>query len=78
MDIGTAKLCQEDTKIPHHLLDIVPITHPYAAGEFRKDALKAIEVVNNTRSIIHSNRVVVVYFNAWKNSNYCGRHWFLP
>ena len=44
MDIGTAKLCQENTKIPHHLLDIVPVTHPYAAGEFRKDALKAIEV----------------------------------
>jgi len=45
MDIGTAKLPPENTKIPHHLLNIVPITHSYAAGEFRKDALKAIEVI---------------------------------
>lgn len=45
MDIGTAKLCQENTKVPHHLIDIVPITHPYAAGEFRKDALNAIECI---------------------------------
>lgn len=44
MDIGTAKLCPDSTKVPHHLLDIVPVTHSYAAGEFRKDALKAIEV----------------------------------
>lgn len=44
MDIGTAKLCPENTKVPHHLLNIVPVTHSYAAGEFRKDALKAIDV----------------------------------
>ena len=44
MDIGTAKLCPESTTVPHHLLNIVPVTHSYAAGEFRKDAIKAIEV----------------------------------
>ena len=48
MDIGTAKLSPDCTQVPHHLLNIVPVTHSYAAGEFRKDALKAIEVTEHT------------------------------
>lgn len=43
MNIGTAKVAA-DVTVPHHLVSIVPVTHSYAAGEFRKDALKAIEV----------------------------------
>lgn len=43
MNIGTAKVTA-DVSVPHHLVSIVPVTHSYAAGEFRKDALKAIEV----------------------------------
>ena len=46
MDIGTAKLNPTSTQVPHHLLNTVPVTHSYAAGEFRKDALKAIEVTD--------------------------------
>lgn len=57
MDIGTAKVCPENTKIPHHLLNIVPVTHSYGAGEFRKGALKAIEV------IIVANSHVINYDN---------------
>ncbi|XP_065882308.1 tRNA dimethylallyltransferase 2-like [Dysidea avara] len=44
MNIGTAKVAA-DVSVPHHLVNIVPVTHSYAAGEFRKDALKAIEAI---------------------------------
>lgn len=41
MDIGTAKpTAEEQTKYPHHLIDIRDPAEPYSAADFREDALK--------------------------------------
>lgn len=46
MDIGTAKPPADIlAKVPHHLIDIAnPIEH-YSAGQFRQDALQAIDAI---------------------------------
>ena len=47
LDIGTAKpTSSERARIPHHLLDIVPLTGPFDAGKFvalSQDAVQAIQ-----------------------------------
>lgn len=43
MDIGTAKLSQaERSGIPHHLIDIVDITTPYSAANYKEQAMDVI------------------------------------
>jgi tRNA dimethylallyltransferase len=43
-DIGTGKLPVEERKgIPHHLLDCLDPAEPFTAGDFRQEAVKAIE-----------------------------------
>ncbi len=43
MDIGSAKITQEEMKnIPHHLIDIVNPDEPFNAGLFEEKAVKAI------------------------------------
>ena len=48
LDIGTAKpTFSERARVPHHLLDIVPITEPFDAGKFvalAQDAVQRIQV----------------------------------
>ena len=44
MEIGTAKPTEEEQSIvPHHLIDFVPVTQNYNAGQFERDALACIE-----------------------------------
>jgi tRNA dimethylallyltransferase len=44
MDIGTAKVSASEMKgIPHHLLDVWPVTHPAAAAEYQAMARAAID-----------------------------------
>lgn len=46
MDIGTAKpSLAERKKIPHHLIDIKDPSEQYSAGEFRRDALRAMRAI---------------------------------
>lgn len=43
LDIGTAKpSAEERAEVPHHLLDSVDIGVPYSAGDFARDARRAI------------------------------------
>jgi tRNA dimethylallyltransferase len=43
LDIGTAKpTAAERAAVPHHLIDLVEPTASYSAGEFVRDAAKAI------------------------------------
>nr|WP_122011557.1 tRNA (adenosine(37)-N6)-dimethylallyltransferase MiaA [Maliibacterium massiliense] len=46
MDIGSAKpTLKERQGVPHHLIDILPPEAPYSAGQFAKQALQAIDMV---------------------------------
>jgi tRNA dimethylallyltransferase len=55
MDIGTAKpSAEERAQVPHHLIDIVDPDERYGAGQFRNDAIRAIE------GIIARNRIALV------------------
>ena len=43
VDIGSAKPTpEEQQRVPHHLVDILPPDEPYTAADFRRDALRAI------------------------------------
>ena len=44
MDIGTAKVtAQEMRGVPHHLLDVWPVTHPAAAAEYQELGRAALD-----------------------------------
>lgn len=44
MDIGTAKPTQQErSEVPHHMIDIVDITHEYNVAEYVRDAGMVIE-----------------------------------
>jgi len=46
LDIGTAKpSCSERARVPHHLLDIVPLTEPFDAGKFIALAQGAVQEI---------------------------------
>jgi tRNA dimethylallyltransferase len=46
MDIGTAKLsADEQHGVPHHLLDIWPVTHPASVAEYQQRARAAVDDV---------------------------------
>lgn len=48
LDIGTEKITTEEMEgVPHHLLDIVPISKTYTASDFKKDAETAIAEITN-------------------------------
>ncbi|MEY4763011.1 MAG: hypothetical protein RLZZ200_2867 [Pseudomonadota bacterium] len=47
MDIGTAKpTAAEQAAVPHHLIDVREPEDSYSAGEFRRDALAAIDDIH--------------------------------
>lgn len=55
MDIGTAKVIQEDqTRIPHHLIDIRHIQEPFNVVDFYYEAKKAVD------SILARNKVPIL------------------
>jgi len=46
LDIGTAKpSSSERARVPHHLLDVVPLTEPFDAGKFVALALDAVQEI---------------------------------
>lgn len=48
MDIGTAKASKElQSRVPHHLIDILDPTEDYNASLFEADALKAVEDISS-------------------------------
>ena len=65
MDIGTAKpppdLCRE---IPHHLLDLLDPSEAYSAGQFRRDALVAMESIRARGRVPLLAGGTMLYFRA--------------
>jgi len=46
MDIGTAKPSRaERERVPHHLIDLIDPDQRYSAGQFRTDAIRAVEEI---------------------------------
>jgi len=46
MDIGTAKPSPADrARVPHHLLDVVPVAKPFDAAQFVEHARKAVDAI---------------------------------
>src|SRR5438309_3146910 len=44
MDIGTAKMSPADRRgVPHHLLDIWPVTHPASVAEYQRRARAVVD-----------------------------------
>nr|WP_304985137.1 tRNA (adenosine(37)-N6)-dimethylallyltransferase MiaA [Coxiella-like endosymbiont] len=65
LDIGTAKpTLQELKSTTHHLIDICEPEIPYSAGQFYKDALKAIELINAKNRIPLLVGGTMLYFHA--------------
>ena len=47
LDIGTAKPSAEDrARVPHHLLDIVPLSESFDAAQFTSLARRAVEEIH--------------------------------
>ena len=65
MDIGTAKPDAETLKIaPHHLIDIVDPKEAYSAGQFRVDAMRAIDDIQARGRIPLLVGGTMLYFRA--------------
>ena len=48
MEIGTAKPSRADrARIPHHLIDVVPPTDPFTAGDFSRHARQALDAIRS-------------------------------
>jgi tRNA dimethylallyltransferase len=55
MDVGTAKLSTDEQHgVPHHLLDIWPVTHPASVAEYQQRARAAVD------DILARGRVAII------------------
>ena len=54
MDIGTAKpTAEERARVPHHLIDLVPVGEPYDVGRYTADAVRAVaEIESRGRPVV--------------------------
>ncbi|MBP0047788.1 tRNA (adenosine(37)-N6)-dimethylallyltransferase MiaA [Marinobacterium sp. AK62] len=67
MDIGTAKPTPDELEAyPHRLVDILDPAEAYSAAQFRSDALKAIEEIQQADRLPVLVGGTMLYFNALK------------
>ncbi len=65
LDIGSAKPSPvELARAPHRLVDIVSVTEPYSAGQFREDALREMRQITESGRIPLLAGGTMLYFNA--------------
>ncbi len=65
LDIGSAKpSAAELARAPHRLIDIVSVTEPYSAGQFREDALREMRQITESGRIPLLAGGTMLYFNA--------------
>jgi tRNA dimethylallyltransferase len=65
MDIGTAKPdAATRARIPHHLIDILEPTGNYSAGDFKRDAVAAMEAIWGRQRIPLLVGGTMLYFHA--------------
>ena len=68
LDVGTAKPTDaERRRVPHHLLDIVPLDDTYDAARFVADATAAIAGITARGRVPILCGGTGLYFNAWLN-----------
>jgi tRNA dimethylallyltransferase len=68
MDIGTAKPSkQEQTLVPHHLLDILDPAESYSAAAFRRDALACIGAIRGRGRVPLLAGGTMLYFKALRD-----------
>ena len=65
MDIGTAKPSRaERERVPHHLIDILDPDQRYSAGQFRNDAIRAVEDILSRERIPLLVGGTMLYYRA--------------
>jgi tRNA dimethylallyltransferase len=65
MDIGTAKPTRaERARFPHHLIDLVDPDERYSAGQFRTDAVAAVETILKNGKIALLVGGTMLYYRA--------------
>jgi tRNA dimethylallyltransferase len=65
MDVGTAKpTAAEQTRIQHHLIDLIEPTQSYSAGRFRADAVRAIGEIQGRGKIALLVGGTMLYYKA--------------
>lgn len=65
MDIGTAKpSAEEQSLVPHHLIDIIEPTEAYSAARFREDALRLIREIQERERLPLLVGGTMLYFRA--------------
>jgi len=65
MDIGTAKPTPDErARIPHHLIDLVDPDERYSAGQFRRDAIRAISATLERKKIPLLVGGTMLYYRA--------------
>ena len=65
MDIGTAKPSPEERRqVPHHLIDMIEPDERYSAGQFRSDAIRAVEDILSRKRIPLLVGGTMLYYRA--------------
>jgi tRNA dimethylallyltransferase len=65
MDVGTAKPgAAEQTRVQHHLIDLIEPTQSYSAGRFRADAVRAIGEIQGRGKIALLVGGTMLYYKA--------------
>ena len=65
MDVGTAKPSRTDrSRVPHHLIDLLDPDERYSAGQFRNDAIRAIEGILSRERIPLLVGGTMLYYRA--------------
>jgi tRNA dimethylallyltransferase len=65
MDVGTAKPSREERgRVAHHLIDVIDPDERYSAGQFRSDAIRAVEDVLSRKRIPLLVGGTMLYYRA--------------
>ena len=65
MDVGTAKPSREErSRVPHHLIDLIDPDQRYSAGQFRSDAIRAVEDILSRKRIPLLVGGTMLYYRA--------------
>lgn len=68
MDVGTAKpTAEEQSSVPHHLIDIIDPTQSYSVMQFRQDALQLVDAIAKRGKVPLLVGGTMLYFKALRD-----------
>lgn len=68
LDLGTAKpTAEEQTRVPHHLVDVAGLTEPFDAAKFVQQASAAVADIQSRGRVPILCGGTGLYFNVWLN-----------